>query len=449
MTNRLYFAPWERAFDRIATPFEEFLHRQTTIGILLIICAVTALVIANSGLTDWYHQVLNIKVAITFGGAEIRHSVHHWINDGLMTIFFFVVGLEIKREIMVGELSTIQNAMLPILAAIGGMVFPALFFIILNSDGVGSAGWGIPMATDIAFAVGVAALLGDRIPRSLLTFLVALAIVDDLGAVSVIAVFYTETINTNFLMAAGAILAGMIFLNRIGVRSPIPYFFMTIGLWFMVEGSGIHATVAGILAAWTIPAYARMKPDQLSAELRETLDAFDASGDSEAPLLNNPEKQKKLWQMDHTLNNAIAPLQMLESALHIPVTYIVIPLFALANAGIALDTDHMLAATQEPVAIGIVVGLVLGKLVGVSGVTLLAVKMGIGRLPTGVTSAHIIGAGLLAGIGFTMSIFIAELAFPGNENLLNHAKTGILAASLASGILGYLWLRFTPGKTTE
>jgi NhaA family Na+:H+ antiporter len=192
-----------------------------------------------------------------------------------------------------------------------------------------------------------------------------------------------------------------------------------------------------------------MKPDQLSEELRQTLDAFDASGNPNAPLLNNPEKQKKLWHMDHTLNNAIAPLQMLESALHIPVTYIVIPLFALANAGIALDAEHMLAATKEPVAIGIVVGLVLGKLVGVSGVTLLAVKLGIGRLPTGVSAAHIIGAGLLAGIGFTMSIFIAELAFPGNENLLNHAKTGILAASLISGIFGYLWLRYSPTTSAE
>ncbi|RKZ70752.1 MAG: sodium:proton antiporter, partial [Gammaproteobacteria bacterium] len=225
--NSFYYAPWERAYQRIATPFEEFIHRQTTTGILLMVCAVIALIIANSSYFDAYNQLLHSKMAISIGSWKIEHSLHHWINDGLMTIFFFVVGLEIKREVLVGELSSINNALLPVIGAIGGMVVPALLYLWVTGDTENAKGWGIPMATDIAFAVGVMALLGKRVPRALLTFLVALAIVDDLGAVTVIALFYTDTISTSYLAAALIILVVMIAINLMGIRRPLPYFILT------------------------------------------------------------------------------------------------------------------------------------------------------------------------------------------------------------------------------
>lgn len=444
--DRYYYAPWERVLEQISTPFEEFLHRQTTIGILLLICAAVALFIANSPLADTYHSILATYVSMEFGTWKISHSLHHWINDGLMALFFYVVGLEIKREILVGELSDLQNAVLPIVAAVGGMVVPALFYFAVNTEGPGVVGWGIPMATDIAFAVGVMALLGDRVPKALLTFLVALAIVDDLGAVSVIAIFYTDSIDTQYLAAAGAIFAGLVALNLSGVRRVTPYFCLAVFLWIAMEGSGVHATIAGILGAMATPAYSRMKPGQFSSRMRQQLDDFDEAGSEDTDLLGNPKQQKALWQLEHSLSHAVAPSQVLESRLHIPVTYLVIPAFALANAGIDLDMAHIKAAVAEPITLGIVLGLVVGKVLGVAGFSLLALKFGFGRLPEGVNARHIAGAGMLSGIGFTMSIFIAELAFPGNLELVNHAKTGILAASLLAGLAGYAWLRFVASE---
>ncbi len=440
--NRQYFAPWERAYERIATPFEEFLHRQTTTGVLLITCAVIALIIANSPLFDPYNHLLHVKVGIAAGSWRIEHTVHHWINDGLMTIFFFVVGLEIKREILVGELSSIRNALLPVIAAIGGMVVPALFYVWINAGGEGIRGWGIPMATDIAFAVGVMALLGDRVPKSLMTFLVALAIVDDLGAVSVIAIFYTEQIDVVYLTLALTVAGVMQLLNLLGIRRALPYFLLASLLWICMEGSGVHATIAGILAALTIPSYSRFKPEDFSRRMRGLLDDFDNVRNEGQPLINNTRQTGKIWRMSQTMDYTVSPLQRLESGLHIPSTYLVIPLFALANAAIPLDADSVINAVGDPIAIGIAVGLVLGKLVGVAGTVIVALKMGIGELPKGVTPSHVVGAGLLAGIGFTMSIFISELAFAWDGETVVVAKMGILLASLIAGAAGYLWLRY-------
>lgn len=443
--NKEYYAPWEKAYQKFATPFEEFIHRQTTTGILLIGCAIIALLIANSPLLDAYNDLLHVKIGITAGNWKIEHNIHHWINDGLMTIFFFVVGLEIKREVLTGDLSSIKNAILPVIAAIGGMVVPAAIYLLINSDDIGSRGWGIPMATDIAFAVGVMALLGSRVPRSLLTFLVALAIVDDLGAVTVIALFYTETINTDFLGVAILITVMMYMLNLMGIRRALPYFLFSIALWIAMEGSGVHATIAGIFAAWTIPAYSRYTPSEFSNNLRKILDRFDEQDEEGIPLINNPRQTGLAWKLGHAYDVGISPLQRLESGLHIPSTYIVIPLFALANAAIPLDRESLTNSLTDPVAIGIIAGLVLGKVIGISGCVLLARKLGIGQLPEGVTPSHIIGASMLAGIGFTMSIFISELAFKWDGEIVVVAKMGILCASLIAGIGGYIWLRwFTP-----
>jgi len=442
INKRFYFAPWEKAFQRVATPFEEFIHRQTTTGILLMSCAVIALIIANTPLLVPYEKLLHFKVGIFADSWRIEHTVHHWINDGLMAIFFFVVGLEIKREVLMGDLSNPKNAVLPVAAAIGGMVVPALFYYFINSDGDGARGWGIPMATDIAFAVGVMALLGSRVPKSLLTFLVALAIVDDLGAVTVIAIFYTDEVNLIYLGWAGIVTGLMYVLNFIGIRASLPYFLLAVILWIFMEGSGVHATIAGIFAAWTIPAYARYTPKALSLELRSLLDSFDEHAVDGEPLINNEKQAKLAWKMGHAYDLGVSPLQRLESGLHIPSTYFVIPLFALANAAIPLSFESVSNAMTNPISVGIIVGLVLGKLVGVAGSVWVLQKFGIGVLPKGVNFNHIIGAGLVAGIGFTMSIFIADLAFKWDGETVVVAKMGILIASLMAGICGFLWLRF-------
>jgi NhaA family Na+:H+ antiporter len=444
-----YFAPWEKAFLKVLTPFEEFIHRQTTTGILLIFCAMVALIIANTPLLLPYDELLHTKIGLFIGSWKIEHSVHHWINDGLMAIFFFVVGMEIKREILVGELSNLRNATLPIIGAISGMLLPALFYWFINPEGSEARGWGIPMATDIAFAVGVMALLGSRIPRALLTFLVALAIVDDLGAVTVIALFYTDSIDLGYLAGGAFFTLTMVGCNLAGVRNPLPYFLLGLLLWIAMEGSGIHATIAGVIGALTIPAYARFRPSDFSNEIRTTLEQFDRHEVPDAALINNPHQSSLAWKMSRTFDLGISPLQRLESAFHIPSTYLVIPLFALANAAIPLDGASILMAIDDSVAMGIAAGLVLGKVIGVAGSVLLFWKLGFGELPRGTTPSHIIGAGLLAGIGFTMSIFISELAFAWDGEQVVLAKMGILAASLVAGITGFAWLRWIAPAARE
>jgi len=338
---------------------------------------------------------------------------------------------------------------LSVAVAIGGMVVPALFYYVVNSDGIGARGWGIPMATDIAFAVGIMALLGNRVPKSLLTFLVALAIVDDLGAVTVIAVFYTEEVNLMYLGVAVLITVFMYMLNLMGIRRSLPYFLFAVVLWIVMEGSGVHATIAGIFAAWTIPAYSRFTPSAFSNEIRSILDRFDEYSEDEKPLINNPKQSGLAWKMGKAYDLGISPLQRLESGLHIPSTYLVIPLFALANAAIPLDLKSISSAMTDPIALGIVFGLVLGKLVGVAGFVWILQKMGIGTLPAGVNIKHVVGAGFVAGIGFTMSIFISELAFKWDGEVVVVAKMGILFASLIAGICGLVWLRFFTEPATE
>ena len=449
--KRIYYAPWEKAYQAIATPFEEFIHRQTTTGVLLITCAVIALIIANTPLYKPYDDLLHMQIGLFAGAWRIEHDLHHWINDGLMTIFFFVVGLEIKREILTGDLSRPKNAIIPVAAAIGGMVVPALLYFMVNGygEGYGARGWGIPMATDIAFAVGVMALLGSRVPRSLLTFLVALAIVDDLGAVTVIALFYTEEINMTFLGAALLITAMMYMLNLMGIRKTLPYFLMAVALWMAMEGSGVHATIAGIFAAWTIPAYSRFTPKAFSHEIRSILDRFDALDEDGKPLINNPRQAGLAWKMGKAYDLGISPLQKLESGLHIPSTYLVIPLFALANAAIPLDFESISSAMTDPIAQGIILGLVVGKLIGIVGAVYLLQRLGIGTLPPDLNFHHIIGAGFAAGIGFTMSIFISELAFKWDGEVVVVAKMGILIASLIAGISAFLWIRFFTSPNPE
>jgi len=440
--DQRYNAPLEQAFERVVTPFEEFIHHQTTSGVMLMLCALIALAIANSPLAEDYTHLLHARIGISIGAWTLENSLQHWVNDGLMTLFFFMVGLEIKREILVGELASMRRAALPIVAAIGGMIVPALIYAVINPEGIDARGWGIPMATDIAFAVGVLVLLGRRVTRPLIMFLVALAIVDDLGAVLVIAIFYTEQIAHAPLIAAALLLGLLILFNLVGIRKPLLYFLVGTALWLAMLQSGVHATIAGVLLALTIPARAKYDPARFSGHVGTLMNRFDDAQQDERNILTNNRLVSIVQTLEHGVHMVQTPLQRLEHALHLPVALLVIPIFALANAGVPIAADAIAQTLARPVTFGVMLGLILGKFVGITGASWLALRLGIGSLPANTTMRHIAGVALLGGIGFTMSIFIAELAFAGNPEQLVMAKTGILGASVCAGVAGYLWLLF-------
>lgn len=444
----IFHAPWEKSFNKILTPFDEFIRKQTTSGLLLMGMAVLALILANGPWATEYAHIIHAVIGITVGSWSINMSLHHWINDGLMALFFFVVGLELKREILVGELAKLRNAVLPIGAAIGGMVVPALIYFAINPDGDAVLGWGIPMATDIAFAIGALALLANRVPKALITFLVALAIVDDLGAVIVIAVFYTDTIALAPLAAAAGLFALLLIFNLSGIRKTLPYLIVSILLWYAMLQSGVHATLAGILGALSVPAMPKYQPARFSEHIKELMQRFDASHQPGTSIMTNDELRAVVQTLKNGVDSVEAPLQRLEHVWHMPVAYMVIPIFALANAGIPLAFDTLGATVTHPVMLGVTLGLVLGKFIGITGVSWLLLKLGVAVLPKDTRFAQIAGVSLLAGIGFTMSIFVAELGFAGQTENLLMAKTGVLAASLLAGILGFVSLWWL-GKNNE
>lgn len=435
MKYRLKISPVDKW---VIHPVNRFINKSTTGGIVLFISAIIALILANSPLQYAYHHFWEYQIKIGFDEYVLDKSLHHWINDGLMAIFFFVVGLELKREIIGGELSNPRNALLPIAAGLGGMIFPALLYLIFNSSGEAQAGWGIPMATDIAFALGVLFLLGDKVPTSLKLFLTALAIADDIGAVLVIAFFYTSDISYVSLMAGSIFLLILILSNILGVRNTIYYSILGIGgLWVAFLLSGVHATIAGVLAAFTIPANVKIDEIGFTKKMTLYLEKFKDADPNDAPTVT--AKQLHLLEDMRTLSKlAMTPLQRLEHSLHPFVTFIVMPIFALANAGVTLTSDSASSSTSF-VIIGIVVGLLVGKFIGIVGVSGLLIKLKIADLPYGMNFKHLIGAGFLASIGFTMSLFVANLAFKNNE-LIQQAKIGILIASLIGGIIGFIFL---------
>ena len=442
-----YNAPWEKAFDRVLTPLDEFIHRQTTSGVLLMICAVIALYIANSQWNTVYHHLLEMKFTIGIEGFQLSKSVHHWINDGLMAIFFFVIGLELKREIVAGELADIKQAMLPIVSAIGGMLVPVLIYISINPEGHAFDGWGVPMATDIAFALGALALLGNRIPKNLLTFLVALAIVDDLGAVIVIALFYTETLNYIALSIAMLMFLVLVTLNLGGIRRPLPYLLIGVVLWIAMLQSGVHATLAGIILAFTIPMRPKYDPNRFLSHVTEMVEQIKRACSREKDLVKNDELRSRVRALGEGVQLVQAPAQILEHKMHLPSAYLIIPIFALANAGIPVDWSSFANIFTHPVSVGIAFGLVAGKLIGIAGFAWIAVKLKLTSLPPGLNFNHIVGVALMGGIGFTMSIFIAELGFAHHAQDLLMAKSGILIGSALAGISGFIWLYFTAEKS--
>jgi NhaA family Na+:H+ antiporter len=375
---------------KLSKTFQNFFDSEKSSGILLIVCTIVSLIITNSILGTNYLSIWQVHIA--------GLSVEHWINDGLMAIFFLFIGLELERELQVGELSDFKNALLPIFAAIGGLCLPALIHFIFNNGTAAQAGIGIPMATDIAFALGVLALLGSRIPASLKVFLTVLAVIDDLGAIIVIAVFYTAQLSAWYLFGSLAVFGLLLALNRsFRVMSLVPYLLGGALMWFLMLKSGVHATIAGVLLAFTIP--------------------FTGKDDDEE-----------------------SPSHRLEHFLHKPVAFIVLPIFALCNTGIIVGADALPNLTA-PNSLGIVSGLLIGKPIGITLLSFGAVSLGICRLPLDLSWKHIFGAGILGGIGFTMSIFITNLAFVGESDTINASKMAILLASLTAGTTGFLWLK--------
>jgi NhaA family Na+:H+ antiporter len=421
--------------SRSTSPFQEFFRTEAVGGAVLVACACAALIVANSAWADAYHRLLATTIAIAAGEHELSLSVHQWINDGLMAVFFLLVGLEIKREGLVGELASPRQAALPIFAAIGGMVIPASIYLLTNGGGLASRGWAIPMATDIAFALGVLALVAPRAPSGLKIFLAAHAIVDDMGAVLVIALFYTGAIAWGALGMAGLILLLLITLNILRIRSLTPYLVLGVGLWYFVHESGLHATIAGVLLAFAIPTRTRINAEEFSAKARALLDYFDRTETGDLLVLTSKGQQEAIIGLERASEGVTAPLLRLEHALHGLSAFVVMPLFALSNAGVWLS-----GAAGGRVALAVMLGLAVGKPLGITVAALAAVRLRLASLPDGVTWTALHGCAWLGGIGFTMSLFIATLAFDGTT-FLDSAKIGILGGSIVSGVVGAIVLR--------
>jgi NhaA family Na+:H+ antiporter len=425
--------------ERLTRPFQMFLsHRLAGAGFLLV-ATVVALWWANSSYAHYYEEWLHTYATIGIGDLALTKSVTHWVNDGLMGVFFFVVGLEIKREFLAGELASPKQAALPIFAAIGGMVMPALVYFAINPEGDARSGWGITMATDIAFALGLLALFPVSI--SLKVFLTALAIVDDIGAILVVAIFYTDDIALQSLAIGGLVLAISVAANLSGVRNPVIYFVMGGIVWLAFLKSGVHATLAAVLMAFTIPAKTRIDGIELHEQTDDLLRRLRETGLPEGKRLLSNEQHHLIHSMAQLSERATAPLQELEHALMPFVTFMIMPVFALANAGVVISSN-IATVISHPIVLGIIAGLLVGKPLGIWLFSFAAVKLKIAELPTGVSMSQIAAVGFLGGIGFTMALFISTLAFPDGA-LVEIAKTGVLVASLASALVGALILYFT------
>ena len=428
------------AIERFMRPIEEFATIQSSGGLVLLACAVAGMALANSRWSAVYESLLHANLGLTAPSWSLVKPLHFWINDGLMAVFFFVVGLEIKREILAGELSRLRQAMLPIAGAVGGMLAPAAIYLALNRGGEAARGWGAPMATDIAFAIGVMALLGSRIPPPLKVFLTALAIVDDLGAVLMIAVFYTAELHWAGLAAAAALLLVLAGANRAGVRAPAVYAAIGVLVWLALLTSGVHATVAGVLVALTVPARVRIDRARFIGAAHGHVDAFAGAELPVSRQFASSGQLEAIHALEATCGRAATPLQRLEHALHPWVSFAIMPLFALANAGVRLGGGS--GAFERPaVILGIVLGLVIGKPLGIAGMSWLAIRFGVAEQPAEVSWRQLVGVACLGGIGFTMALFIAALAFE-QEAMLAAAKVGVLSASLAAALVGSAVLAF-------
>jgi NhaA family Na+:H+ antiporter len=426
--------------DTLIKPFKRFMQIEASSGIVLIIITVIALILANTSLKDFYQSLLHTNFTIGLGGFSISKGIDHWINDGLMAIFFFVVGLEIKREMLSGELSSFKKSAFPIFAALGGMIFPALIYSAMNwGNPYEMKGWGIPMATDIAFSLGILSLLGNRVPLSLKIFLTAFAIVDDLGAVIVIALFYTANLSLISLGIGFGILLLMLLCNFLHVRHPAVYLILGIFLWLALLKSGVHATISGVLAALTIPSTAKINVKEFVNRSRKTIDAIEDKKISQEDITNN------ISDLEDYSEKVLPLSRRFEHDLHLWVAFLIMPIFAFANAGVTLE-QNILTAMGNNVTLGIILGLFIGKQLGITLFCWLAVKMKIADLPDGTNWMMVYGTALLGGVGFTMSLFISSLAFA-NPEVVADSKIGILSASLISAFTGYFILKRSLNRT--
>ena len=437
-------SPVETVERRLVRPVQDFLAKETAGGFAILAAAVVAFAWANSPWSEQYFDLWHSKITLETGVLTIKEDLGHLVNDGLMAIFFFMIGLETKRELLHGELAGFRKAALPVSAALGGLVLPALIFTAFNAGGDGARGWGIPMATDIAFAVAVLALLGRRAPFPLKVFLLALAVADDLGAIAVIAVFYSDGLSGEALIYAGLLLAVILVLRQFGVQRLDVYVLVGVLFWVAVLESGIHATIAGVVLAFLTPSRARQDVEKFRREADLFLSDFDRNrGDSDA-------EQVVLHEFEAAVRRSEAPLERLEHLIHPWVIFIIVPIFALANAGVQVTSEAFEGAVSSPVTYGVMLGLVLGKPIGIFVATWLAVRSGLASLPDGVTFAHVLGVGMIAGLGFTVSLFVTDLAYDAPQ-LIDEAKLGILVGSIVAAVAGVVFLRLAvkPGAGYE
>ncbi|MNJ94943.1 Na(+)/H(+) antiporter NhaA [compost metagenome] len=443
MENKLQIAPVDKWF---INPLKVFISNSVMGGITLFIAAVIAVIMANSPWSEWYLNLWKYKIAITLNGNTfLDYDVQHWINDGLVAVFFFVLGLELKREMVAGQLSGIKNATLPIIVGISGMIFPAIIFLLLNgTNSEAASGWGIPMACDIAFILGVLYLLGDKVPASVKIFFTAFGIVDDLGAILIIALFYTNEISYVHLMIGLSFFLVLILANKLGVRNTLFYAVVGIlGVWVPFLLSGIHATIAAVLVAFTIPVSTKISEQGFLSKIKKFSIRLNDANTNDTSAVTK-EQLHILGEIKTMTKHAMTPLQRLEHDLHPVVSFVVMPLFALANAGVVftLDFNSLLA---NNIFTGIVFGLIIGKFIGIFGVTAILVKLKMAKLPHNMTLRHLFGISILSGIGFTMCLFITGLAYTDDVHIAQ-AKLGIFTASILAGILGYIILKTGPAR---
>jgi Na+:H+ antiporter, NhaA family len=432
-------------------PFQRFMATETAGGIALLAAALAAVVWANSPWSAQYEQLWGTRLSLQLGDLLlIDHlDLRGWVNDALMTVFFLVVGLEIKRELVHGGLRDRRSVALPAVAAVGGMALPAAIYALFNAGEPTLHGWGVPMATDIAFAMGVLSLLGRRVPTSAKVFLLTLAIADDIGAILVIAVFYTADLALGWLVTAVVGLAAMQALKRIDVRSMGAYLVMGAIVWLALLESGVHATLAGVALGLMTPAWSFYDPRRFAERARPLVDLVEQAYDDDRLTTTEMEHNEiALQDLQRLTVETQSPLQRLEHRLSRWTAFVVVPIFALANAGVRIDAEVLTGAFREPVALGVAIGLIAGKTAGVTLATFIGVKLGIGSLPDGTTWRHVVGLGIVAGIGFTVALFVTDLAFT-DPAAIDSAKIGIFAASLLAGVGGYLWLRAAPALDEE
>jgi NhaA family Na+:H+ antiporter len=428
--------------DQILRPAQQFFDTEASSSILLIAATAIALFWVNSSIGETYHSFWHTEISFTFGHFHISKTLLHWVNDGLMSLFFFTVGLEIKREILVGELATPKKALLPVIAALGGMIVPGLIYAAINAGSPTIHGWGIPVATDIAFALGAVAVFGRKLPVGLRIFLAAFAIADDLGAVVIIAIFYTKEIVWSNLIISLFLIFGLAVANFFWIRQTLIYAILGLAVWFFVLGSGVHPTIAGVIVSLFVPARGRYDTDNFLQNVKKITEKFECEEQSCGySILLNQEHMYAVQALELACHDVETPLQRLMHALHPWVAFLILPLFAMGNTGLIFRGIVFSEAVSNPVILGIIFGLVVGKPIGILLFSYLSVKTGIASLPQEVRWSHIFGGAMLGGIGFTMSLFLSELSFS-DPHIIDYARIAILAGSVLSAAIGMSYLGF-------